>query len=244
MKPEIHADEAMADLSDSAFRLFIGCITQSDDEGRLRGDPRLLASQVWPYRTRTPEEVEKWLAELDRAGLIQRYAHAGRPLIFLPGFQSNQRIEKPQPSGLPAFDHPESEAIPGSFPEHSATDPPRKGRDRKGEEGNVADRDDAPLSHLLADLIVRNGSRQPRVGKTWLTAERLLVGVDERDPKEAERLIRWCQEHEFWRANILSMPKFREKYDTLRLQAAESKDGQKATVDRSIYDEGVIEVQV
>jgi len=78
---------------------------------------------------------------------------------------------------------------------------------------------DAPLSHLLAALIAQNGSRRPQVGKRWADAERLLLERDKRDRSEAERLIRWCQRDEFWRANVLSMPKFREKYDTLRLQA-------------------------
>lgn len=78
---------------------------------------------------------------------------------------------------------------------------------------------DAPLSNLLADLIAQNGSRRPRIGTRWLDAERLLLERDERDRSEAERLIRWCQADEFWRGNILSMPKFRQKYDQLRLQA-------------------------
>ncbi len=84
---------------------------------------------------------------------------------------------------------------------------------------NVVEPDDAPLSNLLASLIVENGSKPPTVGKAWATAERLLLERDERDPAEAERLIRWCQADEFWRGNVLSMPTFRRQYDTLRLQA-------------------------
>ena len=82
-----------------------------------------------------------------------------------------------------------------------------------------------PLSDLLADLIAKNGSRRPRVGKRWADAERLLLEADDRDPQEAERLIRWCQADEFWRANVLSMPKFRERYDQLRLQAQRNGGG-------------------
>lgn len=99
-------------------------------------------------------------------------------------------------------------------------DVPYKTIHNKTKEKNVGDAD-APLSHLLADLIVSNGSKRPSIGKRWLDAERLLITADRRDPAEAERLIRWSQESEFWRANVLSMPKFREKYDQLRLQAGE-----------------------
>lgn len=82
---------------------------------------------------------------------------------------------------------------------------------------------DAPLSHLLADLIESNGARRPRIGKRWVDAERLMLERDGRSYAEAERLIRWAQASDFWRANILSMPKFREKYDQLLLQAKAEK---------------------
>lgn len=78
---------------------------------------------------------------------------------------------------------------------------------------------DAPMSHLLANLIESNGAKRPTVGKKWADAERLLLTADGRDHLEAERLLRWCQNDDFWRGNILSMPKFREKYDQLLLQA-------------------------
>lgn len=80
-------------------------------------------------------------------------------------------------------------------------------------------RETAPLSFLLADLIEGNGARRPRIGRKWADAERLMLSRDGRDPEQAEKLLRWCQGHEFWRANVLSMPKFREQYDRLLLQA-------------------------
>ena len=115
----------------------------------------------------------------------------------------------------------------GGFSEDS---PPEQGTGSREqgtrEQGVVATRDDAPLSHLLADLIAFNGSKRPEVGKRWAEAERLMLQRDERDPAEAERLIRWCQDDEFWRSNVLSMPKFREKYDQLRLQSQRRTGGQ------------------
>jgi hypothetical protein len=46
-----------------------------------------------------------------------------------------------------------------------------------------------------------------------------MLDRDGRDATQAEWLIRWSQKDEFWRTNILSMPKFREKYDQLRIKA-------------------------
>lgn len=74
------------------------------------------------------------------------------------------------------------------------------------------------LCGLLADLMVENGCRRPSVTKTgWLEPMRLLIEKDGIEPDRVERAIRWCQRDEFWRANILSPKKLREKFDTLRL---------------------------
>lgn len=78
------------------------------------------------------------------------------------------------------------------------------------------------LCEHLADRIEANGSRRPRIGQRWLTAARLLVDVDGRSPGQVHAAIDWCQNDDFWRANVMSMPKLREKYDQLRLAASRS----------------------
>ena len=46
-----------------------------------------------------------------------------------------------------------------------------------------------------------------------------MMRLDNRDPQEAANLMTWAQHDPFWRANILSMSKFRKQYDTLKRQA-------------------------
>lgn len=78
-------------------------------------------------------------------------------------------------------------------------------------------REEAPLSHLLADLIARNdpdGSR-PEPGKTWADAERLLQTKDGRSPAQIELVVRWCMDDHFEQSNVLSMPKLRKRYRQL-----------------------------
>jgi hypothetical protein len=72
----------------------------------------------------------------------------------------------------------------------------------------------------LADRIEGNGSKRPEITKTWRTQARLLIDSDGRTEDQALRAIDWCQGDDFWRTNILSMGKFREKYDQLRLAAS------------------------
>lgn len=73
----------------------------------------------------------------------------------------------------------------------------------------------------LAAWIERNGSKAPRdpLSKRWTEAARLLIDVDGRTVEQIERAIDWCQQDDFWRSNILSMPKLRERYDQIRLAA-------------------------
>lgn len=77
----------------------------------------------------------------------------------------------------------------------------------------------------LEDLIESNGSKRPSRTKKNRDAARLLLARDKRPFGEAMELVRWCQRDSFWRSNILSMSKFREKYDRLRLKMLDENPG-------------------
>lgn len=75
------------------------------------------------------------------------------------------------------------------------------------------------LCRQLADRVEANGSRRPAITGKWRDAARLLIDRDGRTETQVRTAIDWCQDHEFWRSNVLSMPTLRDKYDQLRLQA-------------------------
>lgn len=81
------------------------------------------------------------------------------------------------------------------------------------------------LCELLADRIEANTGKRPNIGKRWLDAARLLLTADCRTVEQVEYLITWSQDDEFWRANILSMAKLREKQDTLILRIKAQQNG-------------------
>jgi len=84
--------------------------------------------------------------------------------------------------------------------------------------GEEVPRDDVMrICTHLADKIESNGSIRPDIGKTWLTAARLLIDKDRRDVASIIDVIDWCQADGFWRGNVMSMPTLREKFDRLRL---------------------------
>jgi len=80
----------------------------------------------------------------------------------------------------------------------------------------------------LADRVEGNGSKRPTINKGWRDAARLMIDRDKHTVDQIMRAIDWCQGNEFWRGNILSMPKLRDKYDQLRL-AAEAERGSRST---------------
>lgn len=98
--------------------------------------------------------------------------------------------------------------------------PPNPNPSSSKEEEASPIRDDVEqLCTRLRDRIIENGSKAPTVSKAWRDSARLMLDRDDRELDKALNLIDWSQASSFWRSNIRSMPKFREQYDALRLQA-------------------------
>src|SRR5690606_18570742 len=86
--------------------LFMGLISQSDDEGRLNGHPALIRSLIFPYDHQiSVDDVEEWLTLLaaDERKLIIRYEVDYQKYIWIPNFKKHQTINKPQKSKLPEY---------------------------------------------------------------------------------------------------------------------------------------------
>lgn len=93
----------------------------------------------------------------------------------------------------------------------------------------VSDQTDVYLVQLLIDLMLQNNPESsilkrltPSRQNDWINQCRLLREADGRTPEQIEAVIRFCQTDSFWKSNILSMPKLREKWDTLWMKAKRS----------------------
>ena len=84
------------------------------------------------------------------------------------------------------------------------------------------DDDSIPMKlamHLKKEILNQDPSTKvPDDLTNWATEADRMIRLDKRDPREAAHLITWAQNDSFWRANILSMGKFRKQYDTLKRQ--------------------------
>lgn len=130
----------------------------------------------------------------------------------------------------------EEQQVSGTSRDMSAGQSAPKRRESNTSTANAVEdnvRDDVQrLCTHLADRIEANGSKRPAVSNRWHDAARLMLDRDGRAEHQVRAAIDWCQDSEFWRSNILSMPKLREKYDQLRLQAASNGNGRQARTDQ------------
>jgi hypothetical protein len=105
VKPEFWADEGLAEqASRDARLLYIGLWNLADEHGRLRGDPRYIKGQVFPYDDDlSAADVEVLLKSLAAAKKVVRYTRDGGRYVFLPNLAKHQRLESEKvPSKLPA----------------------------------------------------------------------------------------------------------------------------------------------
>lgn len=181
-------------------------------------------------------DVQKALPLFDRAGLIEWDHDLGA--WWVPKFNARQfesddvtkRTRKHRSGNVPTEAKERSNNVPGT----AVGTPPETETETETEErpnGRSSERSalDAPRADVqrlcdhLADRVQANGSKRPKIGKGWRDAARLMLDRDDRTEAQVHSAIDWCQDDEFWRANVLSMPTLREKYDQLRLQAQRSR---------------------
>jgi hypothetical protein len=152
IKPEFPQSESMGRVSRDARLLFIQLWTICDDEGRSRGNSRMLASLLFPYDDDAPKLLDGWVKELEDEGCIDRYEVEGSTYIQIKKWQKHQKIDKPTASKLPQFVEDSREIGDNS---RKVSEVPRKivqegngpGEDLEGKGGERAQARDAPLEN-------------------------------------------------------------------------------------------------
>lgn len=104
IKPEFPQSESMGNVSREARLTFIMLWTLADDEGRLRGNSRMLASLLFPYDTDAGDLIDNWLLELEKEGCIVRYKNGNDSYMQLCNWLIHQKIDKPSKSKIAPFD--------------------------------------------------------------------------------------------------------------------------------------------
>ncbi|MDQ0275739.1 hypothetical protein QO003_000042 [Arthrobacter silviterrae] len=70
----------------------------------------------------------------------------------------------------------------------------------------------------MSECLTANDVRF-KVGKGWHESARLLIDRDKYTVQQITWLIRWATADSFWKANILSLPKFRAQFEQLKIKS-------------------------
>ena len=107
IKPSFWA--ATGHMSRDARLLALGLISMADDAGRFIATQQAILGYVYPLDTDvTPAKLTRWLSEVttarpsDDRPLVEVYRIDGVPYGYFPKYGRHQRINRPQPSSLPA----------------------------------------------------------------------------------------------------------------------------------------------
>lgn len=103
IKPEFPQSESMGNVSRDARLTFIQIWTIADDEGRLRGNSRMLASLLYPYDDDAKDLIDGWLDELEAENCIVRYRIDGATYIQILNWNKHQKIDKASKSKIPEY---------------------------------------------------------------------------------------------------------------------------------------------
>jgi len=140
--PNFWQSEDISKLSLFARLLFIGMISNADDEGRGRANLSFLKSIIFPYDEVTTNEIEDALNEIQENTALVLYIVENSRYYTFSNWKKWQRVDKPQKSNIPSFQNgPFSETFQndsGITPESNENDSgrkERKGIEKKEKEG-------------------------------------------------------------------------------------------------------------
>jgi hypothetical protein len=119
--PEACESADLERLSDGAERTWWRLLTHTDDEGRGKADPQLLAAKLYPlHADKDAGEIKAHLSELVDAGLIVTYTAGGKDYYAVPTFGDYQKPKYRSSSKLP----PPPDSPPPVTPRSSPDRPP------------------------------------------------------------------------------------------------------------------------
>ena len=102
VKPELWMSPQVMNLAHSARLMFVGLITQADDQGRGLADLRRLKAAIFPGDDITSINVGEWLKQCAAEELVILYSATPHGDLYqLPSWHSHQSIQKPSPSNYP-----------------------------------------------------------------------------------------------------------------------------------------------
>jgi len=223
--------------TDGARLLYSWTLPHLDINGCFSGDSEVINHVIFPRLKKTSEEVEEFLKDLEKNNLIVRYEANNDVFLHYPDFVEKQPYLNPGREAEPTIPKPTHEQLMSNSRVTQAQSKSKRESKSKykskcksisPEKQGFLDVD-IKLNQFLIDLILKNDPKSKVKNLTvkqqadWINQCRLLREKDGRTPEEIYKVIKFSQEDNFWKGNILSMPTLREKFSQLWLKAKNTK---------------------
>lgn len=134
IRPEFYSSESVGSMTWKTRLIFINLWSYVEDNGVNLDNPRLFRGQCMPYDDSVLEDIEDAFAELEQCGSIIRYERDSKHLLFIPGFEKWQNINRPgtchylPPDGWDKRGHKVIPEDSGQLQEYSCKSPEDSGQ--------------------------------------------------------------------------------------------------------------------
>lgn len=217
----ILTSDAVNSLSWAAETFYRRLMSVVDDYGRFDGRPAVLRATLYPLKLDRVSErdVETWLRNCEETGLVTCYTADGKPYVEIQKFDQRLRAKNskwpPPPSSADICQQVTTNATESETNTEEKESPPKK----------FSDEDLATARHIFALIKKLDSKRREPDFEKWANEIRLMREVDGREMSEIRAVFEWANTDNFWKTNILSAGKLREKFSTLLIQKNNPKNG-------------------
>ena len=232
IKPEFWDSPDTAKAGPWSRLLFIALWNWADDFGRGTANMKELEGFAFPndsvFADRSGNTVQFpcIVAEVAECFGVMFYEVSGRPYYAIPSWEEHQRNERRSKGSK--YPSPEVRDPVAEIPCNVAEDP-NVSVTGTGEQGNRGTGEQSLSSQVASDPrpdvdelldlldaeIEANGNKTPNRTKANTDSIRLLIDRDQYSIEQIRYVIGWCQQDNFWKSNILSAKKLREKFPQL-----------------------------
>ncbi len=247
LKESICRSEEIDSLSWFEEVLFYRLIVVCDDFGRYDGRAKIIKGSCFPLKDVTEKNINEALDKLSTVGLVRVYETQGRPYLQLVTWAAHQRIRN-QKSKYPEFTSDCNLLSFDSKSQQMETSGSRCVRNPIQSESNnnniiVAPAGNEPndtpddmqekypignFEYQCVDILIRScvavfpNSKVPETAaekKKWAMEIERMKRLDGRSESDIIEALTYATTDGFWKSNIRSAKKFREKFETLIIQS-------------------------
>lgn len=164
-------------------------------------------------------KVRSFLKLLENDSMIVKKSDTKKTTITLCNYndyQESETTKEPQKNRKETAREPQKDTNNNVNNDNNVNNENKKDSPRKSKPTYDIDSDEMKLVDFFISEIRKNNPdfRDPNK-QTWSHDFKLIIVNDKRDKKEVSQLIRWVQQDDFEKANVLSPAKLRKRYDNL-----------------------------